>query len=103
MDESTTQGAPTGDISTPPRTLKIVAVAVAIVLQLIVGFFTLTSGLVAPLYGIALLSMAWVAAAVILIRLIRTRPFVTPLVPAVNALVWYGVLSLGGALLNWTA
>ena len=43
------------------------------------------------------------SAVVILIRLARTRPLLTPLVPVVNGAVWYAVISLGGAVLGWTA
>lgn len=86
-----------------PSLLGIAAVAVAAILQLGVGFITLTSGLVAPLWAILVLAAVWVLAVTVLVRLARTRPLFTPLVPLGNAAVWVGLLAFGDAVLGWTA
>ncbi|MFA9445912.1 hypothetical protein [Egicoccus sp. AB-alg6-2] len=86
-----------------PSPSNIAAIVVAAILQLGVGFFTLSSGLVAPLWAVLVLGVVWIAAVVILVRLARTRPLLTPLVPLANAAVWLGVLTFGEAVLGWTA
>ncbi|MFA9429492.1 hypothetical protein [Egicoccus sp. AB-alg2] len=91
------------DASPTTRVGEIVALVVAALLQLVVGFFTWSSGLVAPLWAIALLGLLWVAAVVVLVRLARRRPLATPAVPVVNGLLWWGLLTAGERLLGWTA
>lgn len=88
---------------TAARIGAAVAVLVASLLQLVVGFFTLSSGLVAPLWAVVLLGVLWVAGVVALVRVARRRPLVTPAVPVVNGAVWWLVLTLGERLLGWTA
>lgn len=83
--------------------LGIAAIVVAAVLQLGVGFITLTSGLVAPLWATLVLVAVWVVGVTVLIRLARTRPLLTPLVPVANGAVWVGMLAFGDAVLGWTA
>jgi hypothetical protein len=87
----------------PGRALGIGAVVVAGLAQLVVLVpFTVASGLVAPLWAIVLLYGLWLAGAVLLVRLARRRPLVTPLVPVVNgALLWLAI-SGGQAWLGWT-
>jgi hypothetical protein len=86
-----------------PSAPGIAAIAIAAVLQLFAGFFTLTSGLVAPLWAILVLAAVWFLAVAILVRLARTRPLLTPLVPILNAVVWFGTLTFGESVLGWTA
>lgn len=77
--------------------------AVAVAAHLVVGVFPYAgSGLVAPVYGVAVLWAAWAALAVMLWRL-RARPTRAILVPPAALLAWVAVVGLGDALLGWTA
>ena len=76
--------------------------ALACVVHLVVGFFYISSGLVAPLWGVLLLLAIWLALAVVLVRL-RERGPVTLLVPVAAGAIWFFVLWIGQALLDWTA
>lgn len=73
--------------------------------QLVVGYFTLAAiGLVAvPVWGIALLAGAWLAAGATLVYLARRHPLLTLAVPAANALVLWAVVAAGGAWFGWSA
>lgn len=86
------------------RRLAIATVAVAGVLQLVVLVpFTVASGLLAPLWAIVAFYALWAAGALLLVLIARSRPLATPLVPVANAaLLWLGI-TLGEALLGWTA
>ena len=86
------------------RVLRGVVVAAAIVGQLIVLVpFTVGSGLMAPWWAVAVLVAVWAAAAVGLVRLARTRPFATPIVPIANFTLWWLLLTIGERFLGWTA
>ena len=79
-------------------------VALAVALQLVVLVpFTVASGLLAPLWAVLLLYGLWLAGALLLVKLARPRPFATPIVPAVNALLLWAVISGGEIWLGWTA
>lgn len=80
---------------------QVVAVAVAIALQAVVGWFTLTSGLMVPLPGLLPLIALWIYAAWHLARLARRRPLLTPLVPLANGLAWLAIVTAGGLWLGW--
>ena len=84
---------------------KVLAV-VGIGLHLFVGVFPYAaSGLIAPLWGIAVLYVVWLGLLAVAVQLVRTRERVrfTPIVPVVAIAVWIAVISLGGAVLGWTA
>ena len=74
----------------------------AAILQAAVGFMYLASGLMAPLYGIVVLWAIWIAATVLLVRFRRRGPILL-LVPVVAAGLWFGIMTLGDAVLDWTA
>ena len=76
--------------------------ALACVLHLAAGFFYISSGLVAPLWGVLLLLAIWLVLAVYLARIRRTGPK-TLLVPVAAAAIWFLVLWIGQSLLGWTA
>ncbi len=76
---------------------------VAFGLYLPIGLLYLISGLVVPLYGVALLLAAWTVLLIVLFRLLATRPAWTLLIPALAVALWVGVLAFGGSVLNWTA
>ena len=86
-----------------PRAGAWVLAALSGAAHLVVGFFYLTSGLVAPLWAIAILLLWWVLLAVQLSRLALRGSWWTPAVPVVAFVTWYGVLLAGGYLLGWTA
>lgn len=77
-------------------------IVLATSLHLAAGFFYLSSGLVAPLWAVALLLAIWVALAVVLFRM-RTAGPKTLLVPLSAAAIWFLTLWLGQTFLNWTA
>lgn len=86
------------------RVLRGVAVAVAVVGQLIVLVpFTVGSGLLAPLWAVVALYAIWAVAAVGLVLLARTRPFTTLLVPIANINLWWLLMTIGERFLGWTA
>ena len=72
-------------------------------LYLPIGLLYLISGLVVPLYGVALLLTAWALLLIVLFRLLATRPAWALLIPALAVALWVGVLAFGGSVLNWTA
>jgi hypothetical protein len=85
--------------------LDNVAVGVGFMLHLAIGFvpFAVT-GLVAPLWGVLVLGVFWVAmlaVAVVLTR--RRRAILVPLVPVASLAGWFGFVSLGSAVFGWTA
>ncbi len=84
------------------RVLSVVAVVVAWALQLVVGWFTASSGLLAPLWAIVMLVVAWVAAVWLLVRTTRRQPLTAPLVPLANGVLWWAVMAAGATWLGWT-
>lgn len=76
--------------------------ALACLLHLVAGFFYISSGLVAPLWGVLVLLAIWLALAIALVR-IRHTGAKTLTIPLVAAAVWFSVLLAGQALLGWTA
>lgn len=76
----------------------------ALVLHLIVAVFPYSaSGLLAPMSGLVALAIIWLALAAVLWRWRPTNPWLALLVPAGAIAAWFVVLSLGDALLGWTA
>ena len=75
---------------------------VGIILQLLVGFPYLVSGLIVPgpyLFGLWLLWFAFMGVAV---WLLRHRPPLVPLVAVAALATWFGLLALGTRFLHWT-
>lgn len=79
------------------------AFAVAAVLHLIVGWFHLTVGLVAPLWAVVVLNAEWLVLAVLLWRWRRRSPLLLLAIPFVSALVWIVVVTAGDQWLGWSA
>lgn len=75
---------------------------VAAVMQAVVAFPYLMSGLLVPPYAVAILWAVWIAATVALVRF-RSRGPVLLLIPIATAALWFGLISLGEALFGWTA
>ena len=88
---------------TAPRWLRVAAVVVAAAAQIVVLVpFTLSSGLVAPLWAIVLLVALWLACTALLVAVARRRPLLAPLIPVGNFALWWLALMLGGQVLGWT-
>ena len=66
-------------------------------------FLYAASGLLAPWWGAVLLMLVWVALFLLATRWWTPHPQRTLLVPLVALVVWFAVLYLGEALLDWTA
>ena len=90
--------APAGGRSSRPVPWAMLALA----LHAAVAFPYLTSGLVAPPYGVLALWIVWGAFLALIMRLLRTRAPLALLVPPVALGVWFAALSLGEALLGWS-
>lgn len=73
----------------------------ASLLHLIIGYFYLATGLVAPVWGVGLLLLIWLGLAIW--GYTNRQRAVVILVPVVAAAVWFVVLTLGESLLGWTA
>jgi hypothetical protein len=98
-----TSGAAMTSEPTTRRGLAAAVVVLAAILQLLVLVpFTIASGLLAPLWAVVVLHLVWLAATAALVKVARTRPFVTPAVPIANAALLWLVLTLGDVLLGWT-
>ena len=76
----------------------------AVVLHAGVGFVYLVSGLVAPIWGVALLLVLWVGMSVFLVRALKRGNLVHALaVPLVGGALWFAVVQGLGTLFDWTA
>jgi hypothetical protein len=69
----------------------------------VVLWFYVTSGLVAPWWAVALLVAAWVGMLVLSIRWATSRPYVVLAMPLAALVLWVVVMSAGGMLLGWSA
>lgn len=74
-----------------------------IVLYLVAGFFYLVSGLVVPPPWLLLLWLIWLLGVYPLIVVFQRRRGWTPLVAVAAGVVWFLFLTIGEALLDWTA
>ena len=101
-DAAVTPSGGTGGNRFLHRVIPVAAVAVAGALQLVVGWFTAASGLLAPLWAIVVLGLIWAVAVVVLVRMARRRPIATPLVPVANAFLWWATMTAGETWLGWT-
>jgi hypothetical protein len=80
---------------------QTVILILATLLHLVIGYFYLVTGLMAPVWGVGLLLLIWLGLTIWGYRN-RHRALVI-LVPLVAVAVWFVVLSLGEILLGWTA
>lgn len=84
------------------RIASLIGLVFGGLMHLVVGVFVLSSGLVAPAWAAALLSVLWVAAAGLLWHW-RHTPLRALFVPVVMALVWWATITAGDIWLGWTA
>jgi hypothetical protein len=66
-------------------------------------FLYAASGLLAPWYGVVLLLVIWVVLFVVATRWWTPHPKRTLLLPLIALAVWFGVLTAGEVLFDWTA
>lgn len=66
-------------------------------------FLYAASGLLAPWWGVALLMVVWLALFVQACLWWTPHPRRVPLLPLVAVVLWFLVLTAGGAWLGWTA
>jgi hypothetical protein len=77
---------------------------VALVLYIGTGLFPyLASGLVAPLWGTAVLYVGWLLGLWLTISLFRRRSAWALAMPVAAVGFWWLVITLGESLLDWTA
>lgn len=74
-----------------------------IVLHFVVGYFYLAAGLVTPAPWLVGFFILWVVLLVVAIFLVRRHPLWVLLVPVLALALLIGGVSLGEALLGWTA
>jgi len=66
-------------------------------------FLYAASGLVAPAWGVAVLLAIWFALLVLAIRWWTPHPLRLLALPVVALVVWFALVTAGGAWLGWTA
>jgi hypothetical protein len=79
-----------------------IAVVAGFVLQLAMGAVILVSGLIMPIWAVAVLGAVWVLATVHQVRS-RTRPGMVLAIPFALLAVWLLSAWAGDAFLDWTA
>lgn len=80
-----------------------IVAALAFAAHLVVGYFSVLSGLAVPLYALAPLWVLWVVLAFRLQRLAIARSWWTPVVPLVMAVALVLTVVVGSAAFGWTA
>ncbi len=83
--------------------VRYVVAAVAVLALLVQAPFFFSAGLVAPAWAVVVLVLVWLALVVLAVAWFRRRPWWVVPLPLVAALVWFGGISAGEALLGWTA
>ncbi len=77
---------------------------IGLVLYIVTGVFPyLASGLLAPLWGIAILYVGWLLGLWLTISLFRRRSPWALAMPVASLVFWVVVITLGGSFFEWTA
>jgi hypothetical protein len=66
-------------------------------------FVILASGLVAPWWAVALMSLVWLVAFVAATRWFMTRPWRVAILPVAVLAAWVAAVAAGAAFLGWNA
>ncbi len=66
------------------------------------GVFVFASGLVAPLWAVAVLVAFWLVAVVASLRTWRRKMYSPVMWGVAVGLAWIGLISVGGALFGWS-
>jgi hypothetical protein len=69
----------------------------------VMAFLYFFSGLVAPLWAVIVLNVIWLVHLVLGCRWFVTHPVRVLFLPVSLAVIWFGSIYVGGALLDWTA
>jgi hypothetical protein len=83
--------------------LYVVTAVLAAAAQLAVGYLYLTSGLVAPLWALAVFLGWWLVLTCVGVKLALRRSYWLLLVPVVAVVTWFGAMVFGGTVLGWSA
>ena len=66
-------------------------------------FLVLASGLVAPAWAVALLTVVWLVLFVLGVRWFMRHPWRVAALPLVMAVVWFASVTAGAVFLDWNA
>lgn len=83
--------------------MTVVALVIGVLGHLAAGVWYASSGLVAPWWAVVGLLVVWAVLSVVLWRLVRRRSPWAIAIPVLDAVIWFAVISIGDALLDWTA
>jgi len=86
-----------------PSRVHTAARWVGLLLFLVAGWLYSLSGLLAPLWAVAVLWVVWVILLIALIRVWRSRPWMVLAAPVAAYLIWAGAMFAGDFFLGWTA
>jgi hypothetical protein len=75
---------------------------IGLVLQAALLPFVIASGLVAPLWGVVVITLGWALLLVLALRLWNRAPKLIILIPVVTVIWWLGAVSFGENFLGWT-
>ncbi|MEX1162094.1 MAG: hypothetical protein WEB03_00795 [Nitriliruptor sp.] len=90
-----------GDVAR--RISGVVAGTALVLLHAVVGYLTLSLGLVAPMWAVLVLLTAWAVIGVVAWRWRIRHPFLAMLAPFVTVALVLAVVALGGRFLGWSA
>ena len=66
-------------------------------------FLVLASGLVAPAWAVAVLTLVWLVLFVLGVRWFMHHPWRVAALPVAMALIWFGSVTAGAVFLDWNA
>lgn len=73
-------------------------------LHLVIGVFPYAAtGLLAPIYGIAIVYIGWFALLFLALKWWNPTPYRVLLIPVLDLAWWFGFLTLGELVFGWTA
>lgn len=87
----------------PTTVVQKVGRALGLLLMLVVGWFYVVSGLVAPLWAVIGLLIVWGVVLVLGLREWNTRPLWILAAPFALMVFWAAVIWAGGQFLGWSA
>jgi hypothetical protein len=101
--EPTSERGPSGAEGTPRSSGAIIAWWVGLAAHLVIGIWYAASGLVAPLWAVAVLLAIWVLVLIVGLRLRTRRPWLMLAAPVLDVVIWVAAISAGESFLDWTA
>jgi len=91
-----------GEPQTRPSTISYVLGGLALAALLAMSIWFFATGLMAPLWAIIGFIAVWVVLVVLGVVWIRRHPWRVLLLPVIAAVILFGGLRAGAALLGWT-